>query len=211
MSQRRVSHPILRLHIVAPDGTLQTDNHVFCRKTMRSTEVEVCCQCLHCEAITDGARAAVECLIPAVAAAPLEDPGGEHTPIGTLLTGGMVAVSGDATVGAAVRLMRAEGLQSLAVVDGEHALVGLVRERGFLGAGVDGPSLGLRELGLRDAMSTPVAVHEQISIRSALRVLASHHLREIAVISSKGAPLGVFRDVDGLHWIALSQRATRPP
>lgn len=201
MTTRRVSHPILRLHVLEPDGTRQTENRVFCRKKVHSVGVEDCCKCVHCDAITGGPLPQVQCSLPEAPPLAPADCAGEQTAVGTLLMGGVVAIAESATIGAAVGLMRAEALRSIPVVGDDRLLIGVVREPAFLGHSAEGSVLGVRT-----AMSAPIAVHEQTPIRSALRVLASHHLREITVVSLSGAPIGVFRDVDGLHWIGVAQR-----
>jgi len=54
-------------------------------------------------------------------------------------------------------------------------------------------------------MSHAIAIHEATPVRRALLFLASAHLREAAVVDAEGVPLGVFRDVDGLRWIARAR------
>jgi hypothetical protein len=48
-------------------------------------------------------------------------------------------------------------------------------------------------------MSSVLAIHEGVSVRRALRLLASAHAREATVVNDDGVPVGVFRDVDGLR------------
>jgi hypothetical protein len=55
------------------------------------------------------------------------------------------------------------------------------------------------------AMSSAMGIHEAMPVRTALRLLASSHLREATVIGNDGTPLGIFRDVDGLHAIAAAR------
>jgi CBS domain-containing protein len=202
MKSKQVSHPILRLDVLEPDGSHETDNRVFCRKQGRSVRVEECVPCAFCDVIIEGARPSVDCTIPDAPLSPAEDPTGERTEIGVLLKGDTLVIAQSASLGAALRIMRAEDRRSVAIVDDKHVLVGLVRETGFLGHAPPG-----EEEELQAAMSTPVAVHESTPVRTALRLLAASHLREITVVSEEGIPLGVFRDVDGLHWIAEARDA----
>ena len=58
---------------------------------------------------------------------------------------------------------------------------------------------------LTATMSSGLAIHEATSVRRALRLLASAHLREAIVVDDEGVPLGTFRDVDGLRWIARTR------
>lgn len=55
------------------------------------------------------------------------------------------------------------------------------------------------------AMPSPLALHESTPVRRALRLLASAHLREAAVVDDGGHPLGVFRDVDGLRYLTRAR------
>ena len=67
--------------------------------------------------------------------------------------------------------------------------------------------MGPVRLGIVTAsMSTAVAIHERTPVRVALKLLAASHLREATVVSDHGVPIGVFRDVDGLRWLAAARR-----
>jgi CBS domain-containing protein len=80
------------------------------------------------------------------------------------------------------------------VVDEEDVLIGIVHEMS-VARGAEGEELGA-------AMSSPVVVHENLPVRAALRVLASTHSRAAVVVDREGHPLGVFRDLDGMRWLA---------
>ena len=56
-------------------------------------------------------------------------------------------------------------------------------------------------------MSSPIAIDERTPMRTALKLLVANHLREATVISKERVPIGVFRDVDGLRWIAAARRS----
>lgn len=204
MTTVRVRHPILRLDVLAPDGTRTSEHRVFCRFQRRSIEVDACCECVHCDAVTDGAVPSVDCSIPVRPIEPADDPDGETVEVGTLLFRGTVALSESASVGRALGLLRAEDRRSLAVVDAGSVLVGLVHEAGFMGR------MGRSRMGVVSAaMSSAIAVHERTPVRAALKLLAANHLREATVVSDAGVPIGVFRDVDGLRWIAGARDAER--
>lgn len=204
MTTARVRHPILRLDVLAPDGTRTSEHRVFCRLQRQSVEVDLCCECVHCDAVTDGAVPSVDCSIPVRPIEPADDPNGESVEVGTLLCRGMVVLSESASVGRALGLLRVEDRRSLAVVDGNSVLVGLVHEAGFMGR------MGRARLGaVSAAMSSAIAVHERTPVRVALKLLAASHLREATVVSNEGVPIGVFRDVDGLRWIAGARDAER--
>ena len=85
MTSSRVSHPILRLDVLEADGTRTSDHRVFCRLQRSSVRVDDCCECVHCDAVTDGATPSVDCSIPVRPLDPADDPLGESIEVGTLL------------------------------------------------------------------------------------------------------------------------------
>ncbi len=117
--------------------------------------------------------------------------------MGTLLRVGTGALRESATLSQALSMLHADDRRSVAVVDESSALVGIVHEAGFVG--LRGP---FHTMQVGASMSTPIAVHERTPVRVALRFLAATHLREVMVVSKDGIPLGVFKDVEGLRWIA---------
>lgn len=201
MTASRVSHPILRLDVLAADGTRSSEHRVFCRLQRASVKVDDCCECVHCDAITDGGTPTVDCSIPVRPLDAIDDPAGETIEVGTILCRGTVVLSELAPAGRALRLLSEEDRRSIAIVDADHVLIGLVHEAGFMGR------MGPLRLGIVTAsMSTAVAIHERTPVRVALKLLAASHLREATVVSDHGVPIGVFRDVDGLRWLAAARR-----
>jgi CBS-domain-containing membrane protein len=98
-------------------------------------------------------------------------------------------------------MLTEEDRRSVAIVDARNVLIGLVHESGFMGR------MGPVRMGTVTAsMSTAVAVHERTPVRVALKLLAASHLREATVVSDQGVPIGVFRDIDGLGWLAAARR-----
>lgn len=196
MTSTRVRHPILRLDVLAPDGSRASEHRVFCRLKSQSVRVEACCECVHCDHMEDGSTPSVDCSIPVRPLEHADDPDGESVEVGTLLCVGTVAVLESAAMGDALDLLRDEGRRLVAVVAPSGVLVGVVH---------DGVILGRRtasDMTVRSVMSSAVALHERTPVRVALRLLAASHLREATVVTKEGIPLGVFRDVDGLRWIA---------
>jgi CBS domain-containing protein len=202
MTSSRVSHPILRLEVVEADGTRTTDHRVFCRLQRSSIRVDECCDCVHCDVVKDGEAPSVDCTIPVRPLDPADDPQGESIEVGTLLCRGTVVLAEGASAGRALRLLREEDRRSVAIVSAGNVLVGVVHEAGFMGR------MGPARVGsVGAAMSTAVAVHERTPVRVALKLLAASHLREATVVSDDGVPIGVFRDVDGLRWLAGARDA----
>lgn len=188
----RVSHPLLRLEVLRPDGTRATEHRVFCRQKRRSVPAGSCCGCVYCDAITSGPEPAIVCSIPTE---PIDD---DEAEVGTILHGETVAVNPTASIGDALAVMRAEERHLVAVVGDGKKLVGIVHEVTFL------RRKNIEEE-LAATMSSGLAIHEATSVRRALRLLASAHLREAIVVDDDGVPLGTFRDVDGLRWIARTR------
>ena len=205
VTSTHVKHPILRLEILAADGTSAEECRVFCRLQRKSVRVEDCCSCVHCDAITDGTSGApsVNCTIPVSPHTAAHDPTGDSTEVATVLCTGTVVVSASANLSVAFALLRAEDRRAVAIVDKNHVLVGLVHETAFIGL-----RTGAHHGPIGGAMSTAMALHEGTPVRAALRLLAASHLREATVVSGEGTPIGVFKDVDGLRWIAREQRSS---
>lgn len=199
----RVSHPILHLEVVDRDGVRTADDRVFCRLRRESIDVEYCRSCRRCDSVQPGPMPSVDCSVMPPEGALTPDLRGERTEVATLLKSGTVVVGASASVNDALTVLRAGDLRSVAVVGGNHILVGILydvalNERSArLGRGTDY---------VTTLMSSPFAIHESTSVRRALLFLASAHLRQAAVVTTAGVPLGLFRDVDGLRWIAEAQR-----
>jgi CBS domain-containing protein len=191
----RVSHPLLRLEVVRPDGSRATEHRVFCRYQRRSVPAGSCCACVHCDAITAEPEPAILCSIPVEPEDLAPDPTGEQTEVGVLLQGDTVAIDPAASIGDALRVLRDQERRSVAVVDDQRVLVGVVHEITFVRPGKPSEDVAA-------SMSSGLALHESTPVRRALRLLASAHLREAIVTDDAGVPLGTFRDVDGLDWIA---------
>lgn len=198
----RVSHPVLRLDVLRPDGTRSSDLRVFCRYQRRSVPAGFCCACPHCDDVTEGPSPAIVCSIPLMPGDLAADPMGERTEVGAVLREGTVALDPCASIGEALAVLRAQNRRSVAVVDGARSLVGVVHEVTFVRP--ENPSEHVAS-----AMSSALALHESMPVRRALRLLASAHLREATVTDDEGVPLGVFRDVDGLSWLARARGVTR--
>jgi CBS domain-containing protein len=202
----RVSHPILRLEVLAKDGTRSARQRVFCRLQRASVPVEECAGCRHCDAIRATPTPSVDCTIPITSGWLAPDQRGNLTEVGTLLSGGATVLEQSASLRDALRLLHDDDRRSIAVVDGERRLLGIVHEMALVRLRPD--KALLRESTdheLTCAMSTAMAIHEATPVRVALHLLARNHLREATVVSSDGKPIGLFRDVDGLQWVARAR------
>lgn len=196
-----VSHPILRLELLSNGGAHTLSERVFCRQRGQSWLVADCVDCERCEGIRRGAVECVDCDVSLPAAQSAPDTRGEHTEVGALLSTGVAVVDQSASMDEALALMNASGRQSLAVVDEDQRLVGILHELTFVPAPVDG-ARRREEESVACAMSSAVVVEETMPVRAALHLLASSHLREAIVVTPEGKPLGVFRDLEGLRWLA---------
>jgi CBS domain-containing protein len=202
---RRVRHPILRLEVLQPDGSHRDSYRVFCRLRGESVPIGICCSCVHAAAITPEPRAAVECSITLPASETAADPLGERTAVAKLLSVGTLVLGVDCTLRDAVILLSAGRHQSVAIVDKCRVLVGVVRDMNVMRppsprTSPFDPTSGPPTLS--GAMSSAVSVHESTPVRVALRLLAATHSREAVVVTSEGEPLGLFRDIDGMRWLA---------
>jgi CBS domain-containing protein len=205
--REHVRHPILHLEVLAADGTLASDHVVFCRLQQQSVRVEDCCRCARCDLIEDGPAPAVTCTLPAEPLAPGQDPEGQTTEVGAMLSRGTVVIADSVPIRRALDLLRDTDRRSVAVVDVRHVMVGLVHEACFVAR----LATRLPEGSVSASMSSPVAVDERTPVRTALKLLAANHLREATVVSNGRVPIGVFRDVDGLRWIAAARRSAAAP
>lgn len=202
---KAVRHPILRLEVLAADGTLASDHVVFCSRQDQTVRVEECCRCARCDAIVDGPTPSVVCAEPDEHVEPALDPGGDRVEVGALLSEGTVVIADTVPVRRALELLRDSDRRSVPIVDARHVMVGLVHEACFLSR------LGPRSQDgdVRGSMSSPVAIDERTPLRTALRLLVANHLREATVVSRARVPIGIFRDLDGLRWIARARRGIK--
>lgn len=202
----RVSHPILRLEVVHPNGVRSSEHRVFCRYQQRSVAVGTCCACAHCDSIVGAPMRAVNCSIAMPETSQEPDPLGVRTAVGEILARGAVALDPDATIRDALELLRSEDRRSLAIVDASHIVIGVIHEAAFVATARAGlPPRSNQEVA--HLMSGTLAIHESVPVRRALELLAAAHLREATVVDDEGVPLGVFRDVDGLRWIVEARSA----
>jgi CBS domain-containing protein len=206
--ESRVSHPVLHLEVVDRDGVRMAGRRVFCRLRRESVDVELCRSCVRAYAIRDGAEPSVDCHVVPPAGALDEDPLGVHSEIGTLLRSGTMAVATSASLADALRVLRAGDMRSVAVVGGDHVLVGVLYD---VPLSERSAKIGRATDDVTTVMSTAFAIHESTPVRRALVFLASAHLRQAVVVNQSGVPLGVFRDVDGLRWIARARAGAVDP
>ncbi|HVH45863.1 MAG TPA: CBS domain-containing protein [Labilithrix sp.] len=199
----RTRHPILRLEVLASDGTRTTDDRVFCRQRHRSVPVDTCTACFRCESILAAPEPAVHCAIVLGDAEREPDPLGSREAVGGILSSGTVALGPGNTMGEALRVLRGEDRRSVAIVDAKHSVVGVVHE-GMLAA--TARRLGGLEGGAISAMSGAVVIHESVPVRRALGLLAAAHLREATVVDDEGLPIGVLHDVDALRWLIAARK-----
>ena len=179
-------HPILHLEIVDAEGRrLSCAHRVFCALRLRSVALRECCACARCDAIVDGEPPAVECALT-----PEAEGAGEALVL-HVLDRGVLAIASGSTALQARRLLVEPGRRELPVVDASSHVVGVVRD-------VDIES----HLVVAPATASPLVIRESLTVRNALRTLAAAHLREATVVDHDGVPIGVFRDLDGLHMLA---------
>lgn len=199
-----IRQPILKLDVLAPDGTSSSEHRVFCRYRQHSVPIRTCRACVHCDEIVAEPAPAVRCTVDREPVDCRPDPFGLRTAVGEMLESGSLVVEPGTTVGEALSLLHRGDHRSVAVVDEEHVLVGVVHESTFARA------LGAKHrvslaADVALVMSGGLAIPEDTPIRRALALLASAHLREVMVVDDAGVPLGVFRDIDGLRWLVRAR------
>ena len=205
----RVSHPILRLEVLDARGSRTAEQHVFCRLRRESVDVDFCRMCDRRDAIQTAPTPSVDCTFAPQPHDVIPDPHGDRTEVGVLLREGTIALACSASLLDALALLSASDFRTVAVVGGDHILVGLLHETVVAERCA---KLADANVGVKAAMSSPLAVHEATPVRDALRFMAAAHLRQATVVTSAGVPLGVLRDVDALRWIAASEhRLSTPP
>ena len=170
--------------------------------------VGYCCACPRCDAITTGEVPSVDCTVSLPPEAEEPDPLGERTSVGNLLSCGAKVLSQDCTLRDALSLLD-PSTRSVAIVDSAHLLVGIVHEVSVAQCRTRNGPVTVT-FPVAEAMTSPVAIGEELSVRAALRVLAATHSREAIVITAAGTPLGVFRDVDAMQWIARARDSSSP-
>jgi CBS domain-containing protein len=195
--RKHVSHPIVRLEVLGPNGRRQTALRVFCRERRTAVPVGVCAACRRCEAIVASPAPAVSCLVTEARADLPYDPLGLRTPVAEVLTSETFAVEAETTLREALAHLHAEDRRSVAVVDGGKVVIGVVHER----QSTEFP----RDLPVTLVMGSKLALPMSTPIRRALELMAAAHLREVVVVDEEQVPLGTFRDVDGLHWLARAR------
>lgn len=195
--RKHVSHPILRLDVLGPDGRLDSAFRVYCRERKAAVPVHICCACTHCQGVVEAPVPAVNCLISAERAERPSDPLGLVTPVAEVLASETFVVESNTTLREAVARLHAEDRRSVAVVDRERVVIGVIHENQRPEpAGIPVSAV------MRSRLALPVST----PIRRALELMAAAHLREIIVVDDSDVPLGTFRDIDGLHWLALARR-----
>lgn len=195
--RKHVSHPILRLDVIGPDGRKESVFRVFCRERGAPVPVPTCCACVHCEGVVEVPSPAVHCRVTESRADLPDDPLGLVTPVAEVLTSKTFAVEADTTLKDAIEHLRREDRRSVAVVDEEHVVVGVIHE---------GHRRERSDLPVATVMGSRLSLPVETPVRRALELMAAAHLREIVVVDDDHVPLGTFRDVDGLHWIAAARR-----
>lgn len=196
-----MKHPILRLEVLAADGTVSTDHVVFCRMQDQSVRVEECCRCVRFTSIEEGTTPAVSCTLPIDPLEPADDPEGERIEVGSTLTEGTVVFSEEVSIGRALEVMSEHDRRCVAIVDAGRRIVGIVHE-----ARSTTRTPRAEQGDVRAAMTSPIAIDERTPVRTALKLLAAHHLREATVVTKRRVPVGMFRDIDGLRWLAAARR-----
>lgn len=142
-----------------------------------------------------------------------------HTCIGDCMKRRVVTVAASTTVREAARMLVAEHVGTLPVVDEQRALTGVVRlhdllrvfmpdfvdlldnidfvnDFGALEQGEPTALPGAAELTMGDLAGPPVAVEEDSGLLHALATIVKHQLQDLPIIDSEGRLVGIASRVD---------------
>lgn len=121
--------------------------------------------------------------------------------VGDLLGRNVVSIKPTSTVAEAARLMRANNIGSVLVMDESERLVGILTERDIVYKVVaEGKSL---ETPVEEAMTRDIiTVREEATIAEAARLMIGMNIRHIPVVDAHGRVVGVLslRDLARAIW-----------
>lgn len=142
----RLTHPLLRLEVLRPDGTRTSSHRVYCTHEGRSVSVERCCACVYSESVAAEPFPSVACDVPrdpeelghedevgavvAEGAVALVDEEGtilRVTDEGGAPLSGAVLLPESMRVARALEILAAAGLESAVVVDAGGLPLGVFR------------------------------------------------------------------------------------
>lgn len=125
--------------------------------------------------------------------------------VGTLMSGPVRGISGDATLQAAAQVMVRARIHALPVVDVVGRLVGIVTDSDLTSSMAGARLVAPRELGeLRvDALMTrnPVTVEAETSLAEAAQALLTAEARHLPVVDPDGRLVGMLSERDLRQWL----------
>jgi CBS domain-containing protein len=198
MSQQPLPPPAARLlevrtvEVISGRGRTVTLSSVRCPVRDRTAAVEECAHCGQSEGVAVDALARGEWLCCRCAAAPAV----AGPIVRTVMRRTAVALRPSLARSTAADALRARGLGSAPVVDGEGRPVGFVTEADLLRAA---PSAKVADAMTRVALAVP----EGAPLASAAALLARHGLERVAVVSGDGVVVGVLSALDVVAWLAV--------
>lgn len=177
------------------DGAGTVHLRVYCPRAGASVPLETCETCAAHIELPEGQQGGVVVCGPEGEAAC--ERLSEAPPIGALVTAPLRAIRDNAPLTAAVTLLAAAGAEPVLVVDASGRCVGALSRTQMVRLA---PRAALPGGGqARDAMAEATVAVETSSVRDALRTMAAHRLRHIAIVAEDGTPLGSISDVEALR------------
>lgn len=199
-------HPIAYVRTLQQDGSAHSEGFVFCTRRSEMVPTTTCAHCprmvkittepakdlLHCSAAPESES------VPSDLQAPLSLP---RVAVSAIMTRNVVCVRPDLTLDAATALFLESGLRSAPVVDQEGKLIGFVSESEVLLDVQTHSHSGARTVGdvmLPYALTLP----ESATVTRAAAVMAFEGQSRLAIVSRKGAVVGVLSASDIMYWLA---------
>jgi CBS domain-containing protein len=182
------------VEIVSRRGRSVTLSSVRCPVRDRSSAVEACAECRQAGAIAQDALARGEWL---GCGAPREEAraGRSERRVGEVMRRSAVALRATLPRDEAADALRARGLASAPVVDGDGRPIGVVAEADLLRA-PPGTTAA-------DAMArVALAVHDAAPVARAAALMATHRADAVAVVAGDGVIVGVLSASDLVAWLA---------
>jgi hypothetical protein len=182
--------PVHRLQIVAADGLHTSNRTAYCPSRRQAVDLGVCKSCAHAQVVTEDA---VICAPPG----PSGNPSTTESAAGASGLRTVVGVRANVPWFSAAPLAKAPPWQ-VPIVDGVDRFIGFVSSRDI--ASRRWPSRLLRLVPAGElAFGRFLAAPASMPLDGALRLMAHHGARALALVDKNGLLQGVLSDIDALR------------
>jgi hypothetical protein len=183
----RFQLPLLRSETLLPSGTQRDEATVACPRRSQLVDLEACQACPYLRRIS---RLAVTCNPPAASL-----PSGGCSTVSRYASPRVVAAHESVPLKRIIEVDAAS--LPVPVVDDDGRFVGFVRP--------PEPDVGLPPRLVRSLPASELIfgrslwIRDGASVSDALRAMAAHHARALAIVDPRGRLRGIVRDIDGLR------------